>query len=675
MPATRSLLHSHWVAGALAFLLLAPVHALREGPKTGTIEGHIRDQSGVPIAGAQVRLDHSPLGAVADTAGHYLIPKVPVGTYGMLAQFVGYKPSKVVDLVVTKGKTTTWDFALEQQAVDIGEIEVTSATGQMQPRDAVTTKQLVDGAPVAAGRGNAFVGTNAMEEASVTTGAAGAEFGNAQSGVIGLQPGLVTPRPERDAAGEEYHRIYENRFLEAASNPLSTFSIDVDAASYSNVRSFLNENTLPPADAVRVEEFINYFPYDYPEPTDRHPFSVTLERSACPWNTEHQLLLVGLQGKHLDPEELPPSNLVFLLDVSGSMDEPNKLPLVKRAFELMVPRLRPQDRVAIVVYAGAAGLVLPSTPGSHKQEILAALNRLEAGGSTAGAEGIQLAYDVARRYFKSAGNNRVILATDGDFNVGPSSESELIRIIEKEREDGIFLTVLGFGTGNLRDAMMEQLADKGNGHYAYVDGEREARKVFVDELSGTLLTIAKDVKLQLEWNPLRVKSYRLVGYENRVLAKEDFDDDRKDAGDMGAGHSVTALYEIVPARFEEELSENPTGQLRYQNVALSDQARLSNEWLTLKLRYKDPKASASRLLSRALTDDDQRRRPSETFRFASAVAEFGLLLRDSEFRGNASAPRLIARARDASHYDPEGYRAEFVQLVEKWRELKGYDRD
>lgn len=681
MSPRRLRLNSHWIAGLAALLLLAP-RQLSRTPDAGRLEGSITDSAGRPIVGAQVRLDSTPYSAVADARGHYVVSRIPVGTYRVTAVFVGYQPFKASNIAIRANQVTVWNATLQQATVSIGELEVTAAANPLVPRDAVTTKQsigsnYVDGVPVTPGRGNQFVGTaevstSHFDEASVTTGGSGAEFGNAVSGVIGLQPGLVSA--ERNAAGEQYHRIYENRFLEAASNPLSTFSIDVDAASYSNVRSFLNEHTLPPADAVRVEEFINYFPYDYPEPRDRHPFSVTLERSTCPWNTDHQLLLVGLQGKHLDPEELPPSNLVFLLDVSGSMDEPDKLPLVKRAFQLMVPHLRPQDRVAIVVYAGAAGLVLPSTPGSRKQEILAALERLEAGGSTAGAAGIQLAYDVAREHLKAAGNNRVILATDGDFNVGPSSESDLVRLIEKEREDGIFLTVLGFGTGNLRDAMMEQLADKGNGHYAYVDSEREARKVFVDELSGTLLTIAKDVKLQLEWNPSRVKSYRLVGYENRVLAKEDFDDDRKDAGDMGAGHSVTALYEIVPAR-GEELSENPAGQLRYQNVALTDQARLSGEWLTLKLRYKDPRGSTSRLLSRTLEDEDHAGRPSETLRFASAVAEFGLLLRDSEFKGNASAPRLIARAREAMRFDPEGYRSEFVGLVEKWRALKGFDRD
>jgi len=585
------------------------------------------------------------------------------------------------------------DFVLEQQAVDIGELQVTAAENALTPRDAVTTGQAltgvvalqpgvvssqgvttrgsrsdektsyVDGVPVQPnGRGNNFVG----EAASVTTGASGAQFGNATGG--------RNPWEGRDASGERYQRIYENRFLEARTNPLSTFSIDVDAASYTNVRDFLTSGTLPPKDAVRIEEMINYFEYQYPEATDGHPFSVTLEQSACPWNRDHNLLLVGLQGKHLDPEELPPSNLVFLIDVSGSMNSPEKLPLVKQAFRLMVPQLRSQDRVAIVVYAGAAGLVLPSTPGYRKDEILAAIDRLEAGGSTAGSAGIQLAYGIARENFLPKGNNRVILATDGDFNVGPSSTSELIRMIEEYRQQGTFLTVLGFGTGNLRDEMMEQLADKGNGHYAYVDNWREARRVFVNELSGTLYTIAKDVKLQIEFNPLRVKEYRLVGYENRVLAKEDFDDDRKDAGDMGAGHSVTALYEIVPA--DRELARGGSEELRYQYVSLTDQARNAGEWLTVKMRYKTPQGSTSKLLSRTLRSGEIGGPPSANLSFASAVAEFGLLLRDSEYRGDASAPRLIARAREAATgWDPDGYRLEFVQLVERWRMLRGLADD
>ena len=346
---------------------------------------------------------------------------------------------------------------------------------------------------------------------------------------------------------EQYNRIYDNEFLMAKDNPLSTFSIDVDTASYSNIRRFLNNNQLPPKDAVRIEEMINYFSYDYPQPKENEPFSVTTEVAACPWNKDHQLVLIGLQGRNVETANLPPSNLVFLLDVSGSMQDTDKLPLIKSAFRLLVDQLRPQDRVSIVVYAGSSGLVLDSTPGDQKQVILQAIDSLNAGGTTAGGEGIKLAYEIAKKNLMKDGNNRVILATDGDFNVGVSSDGDLIRMIEEKRNDGIFLTILGFGMGNYKDAKMEQLADKGNGTIAYIDNLLEAKKVFVSGLSGTLLTIAKDVKIQVEFNPTKIKAYRLIGYENRMLKKEDFNDDKKDAGEIGAGHSVTALYEIALA--------------------------------------------------------------------------------------------------------------------------------
>ncbi len=359
----------------------------------------------------------------------------------------------------------------------------------------------------------------------------------------------VMEAPEsQDAAfnTEQYDHIQENGYLEAMSNPLSTFSIDVDTASYSNVRRFINGSQLPPTDAVRIEEFINYFNYDYPQPDGEHPFSITTEVSTAPWNPAHKLVHIGLQGQQVDKTELPDSNLVFLFDISGSMNDANKLPLLKQGFRLLVEQLTERDRVAIVVYAGAAGLVLPSTSGAEKATILEAIDRLEAGGSTAGGAGIQLAYGQAKENFIPNGNNRIILATDGDFNVGASSDGELVRMIEEKRDDGIFLSILGFGTGNYKDSKMEKLADKGNGNYAYIDTIREAKKVLVSEMAGTLLTIAKDVKIQIEFNPTKVQAYRLIGYENRLLAKEDFTDDSKDAGELGAGHTVTALYEIIP---------------------------------------------------------------------------------------------------------------------------------
>lgn len=461
---------------------------------------------------------------------------------------------------------------------------------------------------------------------------------------------------------EEYDRIYENPFLAVTQNPLSTFSIDVDTASYTNTRRFINQNQLPPADAVRLEELINYFDYDYPQPTGDDPFAVTTELSRAPWNPDHELLMLGIQGQELTTEELPANNLVFLLDVSGSMNAPNKLPLLKNAMKLLVEQLDGGDRVSIVVYAGAAGLVLEPTPGDEADQILAAINALEAGGSTAGGAGIELAYKTAKENFLADGNNRVILATDGDFNVGPSSDGDLVRLIEEKRDDGIFLTVLGFGTGNIKDSKMEQLANKGNGNYAYLDSILEAKKALVTEMGGTLVTIAKDVKLQLEFNPGAVKAYRLLGYENRLLSAEAFNDDQKDAGELGAGHTVTALYELIPADSDEPVPG--VDPLQYQQTSIVD----SDDLLTLKLRYKQPDGDTSKLLQTALQRDaieTAERDPSANLQFASAVAEFGLLLRDSEYKGDASYDAVLTRARQSQGADIHGYRSEFLTLVEQ----------
>ncbi|MBP7162730.1 MAG: VWA domain-containing protein [Candidatus Omnitrophica bacterium] len=462
---------------------------------------------------------------------------------------------------------------------------------------------------------------------------------------------------------EEYDRIYENPFMTVTENPLSTFSIDVDTASYSNIRRFLTKRQFPPADAVRIEEMVNYFSYNYPLPQGDAPFAITIKGAACPWNTAHQLVGIGLQGKTYNSEELPPSNLVFLVDVSGSMEHPNKLPLLKSSLKMLVRQLGQDERVAIVVYAGAAGMVLDSTPGSHKGEILAALDRLQAGGSTAGGAGIQLAYEIARKNYIQGGNNRVILATDGDFNVGVSSNAELVRMIEEKRQDGIFLTVLGFGMGNYKDSKMEQLADKGNGNYYYIDTEKEAQKVLVHELGSTLFTIAKDVKIQVEFNPGQVKAYRLIGYENRILAKEDFNDDTKDAGELGAGHTVTALYEIVPAGSQE--SFRGVDALVYQKTQSVDSADV----MTVKLRYKEPDGNTSRLIQQAISTDEVAAVPEGDFQFAAAVAEFGLLLRDSRYKGQASYQQVLQQGREALGQDPYGYRQEFLDLVRQAEQL------
>ena len=460
---------------------------------------------------------------------------------------------------------------------------------------------------------------------------------------------------------EEYGVIDEPGFVSVASAPLSTFSIDVDTAAYANVRRFLRDGSLPPADAVRIEELINYFDYDYPHPEAGQPFGIVTEMADVPWAPAHRLVHIGLRSTPVATADLPPNNLVFLLDVSGSMNSRDKLPLLKGAFAVFVEQLRPQDRVAVVVYAGAAGTVLPPTSGAEKAAILDTLSRLEAGGSTAGGAGIRLAYELAREHFMEAGNNRVILATDGDFNVGISSDGELVDLIERERESGVYLSVLGFGTGNLQDAKMERLADHGNGNYAYIDGLLEARRVLVEQMGATLLTVAKDVKLQVEFNPAQVKGYRLIGYENRRLRNEEFNDDTRDAGDLGAGHSVTALYEIVPAGSDEPVPG--VDPLRYQQIAPRPDVG-ADEVLTVKIRYKRPDESESRLLARTLTRPSAAGHgPSDAFRFASAVAEFGLLLRDSPYKGGASYERAYERAREALGDDEDGRRGELLSLI------------
>lgn len=466
---------------------------------------------------------------------------------------------------------------------------------------------------------------------------------------------------------EGYSTIHENGYKDVKLNPLSTFSIDVDAASYANVRRFLNTGQRPPIDAVRIEEMINYFSYDYPQPEDEHPFTVNYEIAECPWNKENKLLHVGLQGIEIPTEDLPPSNLVFLIDVSGSMNSPNKLPLLKSAFKLLVNQLRPEDRVAIVVYASASGLVLEPTKGSDKQKILESLDRLQAGGSTAGGAGLKLAYKTAEENFMEKGNNRIILATDGDFNVGQSSNAEMERLIEKEREKGIFISVMGFGMGNYKDDKMEIIADKGNGNYAYIDNIQEANKVFVNEFGGTLFTIAKDVKIQIEFNPVKVKEYRLVGYENRLLNEEDFDNDKIDAGELGSGHTVTALYELVLADKKKDKKD----ELKYQTSQVNNYARETSELATIKFRYKKPDGYKSILIEKPIIDKaNSLEETSDNFRFSAAVAEFGMFLRDSEFKGTTTIDSVLELASNAKGKDENGYRGEFVRLVKTAGALK-----
>ncbi|MEH3113138.1 vWA domain-containing protein [Pedobacter terrae] len=461
---------------------------------------------------------------------------------------------------------------------------------------------------------------------------------------------------------DSYTGTSENTFHKVKSDPLSTFSIDVDAASYSNVRRFINGGNLPETDAVRIEEMINYFDYNYGQPKGKEPVNIITEMAPAPWNNTHKLVQIGLQAKTIATEKLPASNLVFLIDVSGSMNAANKLPLLVSSFKLLTDQLREKDKVAIVVYAGNSGVVLPATPGDEKIRIKDALDKLSAGGSTAGGQGIELAYKIASENFIKGGNNRVILATDGDFNVGASSDSDMEKLIENKRKTGVFLTVLGFGMGNYKDSKMEILADKGNGNYAYIDNLTEARKVLVNEFGGTLFTVAKDVKLQIEFNPAHVQSYRLIGYENRLLTKEDFNNDEKDAGEIGSGHSVTALYEIIPTGVKDSFTVS-VDDLKYQQTKPLNSSN-TDELLTIKLRYKEPEGNISKLLVKMVTDSDLSiNSTSDNFRFAAAVAEFGMILKHSAFKQNANFEQVISLAERAKGKDKEGYRSEFLSIV------------
>ncbi|MBI5394383.1 MAG: VWA domain-containing protein [Verrucomicrobia bacterium] len=469
---------------------------------------------------------------------------------------------------------------------------------------------------------------------------------------------------------EAYAHIRDNPFLSVTENPLSTFSIDVDTASYANVRRFLLQGSVPPKDAVRIEELLNYFTYDYPQPKRGEPFSVNVEVAGCPWDSDHRLMRIGLKGREVPAAKRPPGNLVFLVDVSGSMQPANKLPLLKRALKMLVQQLGENERVAIVVYAGSSGLVLPSTCCDDKQRVLDALDRLESGGSTNGGEGIQRAYAIAQENFIKGGINRVILCTDGDFNVGVTNQGDLTRLIEEKAKGGVFLTVLGFGMGNLKDSTMEKLADKGNGNYAYIDSLHEARKVLVEQMNGTLVTIAKDVKIQVEFNPAQVSAYRLIGYENRLLRKEDFNDDTKDAGEIGAGHTVTALYEIVsPGRVLASPAVDP---LKYQKPAPAAPEPASRELLTVKLRYKQPDGDKISLIERPITDSGAGyAAASRDYKFAAAVAAFGMVLRDSPHKGSATLAAALELAEEGRGPDASGYRTEFLSLVKKAQALGG----
>jgi Ca-activated chloride channel family protein len=581
--------------------------------------GTVRGPAAQPVSGAQVRLAQTNARTVTRADGTYRLTAVAArgSDVTLTVSIIGYAP--MTRTVRVSGDSVRVDFRLSGSAVGLEGIVV-----------------------------------NATPGATVHTRMS-----------AGMTIGTAASAPEWNT--EAYATIDENAFRAVAQHPLSTFSADVDRASYANVRRFLMEGQRPPVDAVRIEEMINYFPYERPARRGDAPITVATEVADAPWRAGHRLLRIGLSTPPVDLRGAPAGNLVFLIDVSGSMSDPDRLPLVKRSLRLLVDQLREDDRVAIVVYAGAAGLVLPSTRGTERRTILDAIERLEAGGSTAGGAGLRLAYDVARRNFIRGGNNRVILATDGDFNVGVSSDAEMVRLVEEKRREGTFLTVLGFGRGNLKDSKMEQLADRGNGNYAYIDNLLEARKVLVSEMGGTLLTVAKDVKLQVEFNPARVRAYRLIGYENRLLADEDFNDDAKDAGEMGAGHTVTALYEIVPVGVRTPV--RGVDPPRYRAPAGAAPAPMrGGELAFVKVRYKLPDGDASRLLEHPVRETGAA--ASADLSFAAAVAGFGMLLRESEHRGTLTLDQVVRLAERSRGADPEGYRAEFVRLARLFGEMK-----
>ena len=592
--------------------------------KSHTITGTITDEKGSPIPSASITMKGTTQSTMSDSKGVYHIT-VPKSSGTLIFSSVGY-------------------ISVQENINDRSVINVILKTAGNAVQEVVVIGY----------------GRNGKKMEVYNRGIAGGQIMPSPS--TGYYSGDVD---EEELSREGYDNINENKFLKVKDNPLSTFSIDVDAASYSNVRRFLNLGQLPSAGAVRIEEMVNYFHYTYPQPTGKDPFSINTEISDAPWNKDHKLVLIGLQGEKISTDNLPASNLVFLIDVSGSMSSANKLPLVKASMKMLVDQLRAQDKVSMVVYAGAAGLVLPPTSGSEKTKIKDAIDKLESGGSTAGGAGIKLAYKTAKEQLVRNGNNRVILCTDGDFNVGESSDDAMIRLVEEERKSGVFLTVLGYGMGNYQDAKMQKLADKGNGNHAYIDGVSEAKKVLVNEFGGTLFTIAKDVKLQVEFNPAKVQGYRLIGYENRMLAKEDFNDDKKDAGELGSGHTVTALYEIIPVGVSSDFLKGVDSLKYTKNIEPLSKSSYSDEILMVKFRYKAPDGDVSKLIEHPVLDKQIAiAKTSDNFRFAASVAQFGMLLRNSEFKSTSSFDNVLNLARKAKGNDEEGYRSEFVRLVE-----------
>ena len=641
---------------------------------SGVIKGLVVEKANnEPVPFANVVLlkgSEQVLVTTTDFDGIYTLKPIPAGIYDVKINYVGFAPQKVSEITVDSSKITVLNVTMVK-GIEIEEVTVYCKpiiekdqieVGTTVHRTQITQMAVRSVADITKVAGN---GIFSRDNGSRKNNVRGQRNGSSVTFIDGVKitgysHSELAAEPRR-YRNESYQSLADNVFQTPRREPLSTFSIDVDKAAYANTRRFLNEGMLPPPDAVRIEELINYFDYDYPQPEGEHPFSITTELTTCPWNENRQLALIGIQGEIIEMGKAPRSNLVFLLDVSGSMGSPDKLGLLKKGLALLIDQLREEDRIAIVVYAGAARVVLKSTSGDQKDEIKRVLNRLSAGGSTAGGAGIQLAYKIAEKNFIKGGNNRILLATDGDFNLGTSSQEALVKLIEEKREGGVFLSVLGFGNGNLQDYKMEQIADKGNGNYSYIDNILEAKKVLISEMGGTLFTIAKDVKVQAEFNPAKVKAYRLIGYVNRALAAEDFNDDKKDAGELGAGHAVTVLYEIVPMGSEEKIKD--IDKLKYQKEKAIDS--LSDELLTVKFRYKKPDGNKSILLTKIMKDEEvELEQASHNLQFSAAVASFGMKLRGSESTKEMSFSDILGIAKMSKGLDENGYRAEFLKLVE-----------
>jgi len=682
----------------LALLVLARISFAQT---TGSIKVTITDSAtkeSIPFANAILYKGSIQIQtATTDLDGNAFFKQVTPGKYNVKVAYVGYQSKQIKNAEVHPNKTTYLQIALNNEGgVNLESVVVTeykvplidpdTKSGGIIEREnfqQMASKDLNSVISTQAGvilsnngsntqiqvRGSRSANTNVYVDGERAVGYSNMPATAAAKSTLSNKKRKESydkmvheKTAEETYVNEEYGVFKESAYNPAANQPLSTFAIDVDGASYSNARRMLQQGMLPQKDAVRVEEFINYFPYNYPQPKDDKPFSITTEYAACPWDKNHTLLQIGLKGKEVDFESAPASHLVFLIDVSGSMETENKLPLLKRAFKLLVKQLRPKDRLSIVVYAGSSGMIIENASGDEKEPINQALEVLTAGGSTAGGDGINLAYKIAEKHFLKNGNNRVILATDGDFNVGVSSEKELENLIVEKRNNGIYLSVLGFGEGNLKDSKMETLADKGNGNYYYIDNFMEARKVLVSQFGGTLYTIAKDVKIQIEFNPVAVKEYRLIGYDNRLLAAEDFNDDKKDAGELGSGHCVTALYEIIPAGSTE--SHAKIDELKYSKPTA--QSTNSNEMATVKFRYKDVKKqdTTSKLISQVVPNHVEiPEATSSNFKLAAGVSEFALLLRGSEYKGTSTYKQAIDLVNQSHATDPNGYIAGLLEMI------------